>query len=840
MFSLAEKVMAISTILISLDSSEESVGHLLDEFFNYTPASPNYSPASDTEPKPSEDPSSDHIPPLPAASPFLSSTDDSSDITILSSGQPIPHGRPYRYHPNGPVHMMTARKRVGPLPTHRLAVRHSVDYSSSDHFTSDDSSRDSPSSSSSKTSSNSSTDALSDSSSSHSYLGHSSPALPSGMRSSHQLCSLVPSIPHSSAAIIERPYHSSHAGPSRKRSRSPTTSVPLSSLIPGALSSVHFDLLPPRKRIMSSDSVTNLEVSLAESSEPSRFRGIDLKMDVDVERSDEPHLEHVIDPIETVIEACFDFVDIIRGSGIDVRVEAVTVARDEVETSARGTVVVIESIQRDRGHRIVASSQQSTVMSERISELEQDNTRLRDMMDVARLLGTMPNTRSGATMTREVVNELIDHRVAEALEAHDAAINLETLVEGGGEQEDVIGDDYEGGNGGNGNGGGNRNGGVNGNGNGGGNDNGNGNGNGGGNGYNFRGFMLVARECTYQDFLKCQPFNFNGMEGVVGLTRWFEKMKTVFHISNCQNVARAYTAKNNEKKGYVGSLPYCNKCKLHHEGPYTVRRGNYKKVGHMTRDYTTTVAPNTQRAPVRNQSGIVFYDCGRPRHFRKDCPKLRNQNCGNNTRNKIVNNEAMARAYAIRGGGANPDSNVVTGTFLLNNCYASMLFDLGTDRSFVSSTFSALLDVAPSTLDTSHPFDIDLMPVELGSFDVIVGMDWLAKYHAVIICDEKIVRIPYGDEMLIIRGDDCDSGSKSKLSIISCTKTQKYIQKGCQIYLAQVTSKKTENKSEEKRLEEVPTVQKFPEVFPENLPGLPPARQVEFQIDLVPGATPIA
>ncbi|GJQ90084.1 reverse transcriptase domain-containing protein [Tanacetum coccineum] len=137
-----------------------------------------------------------------------------------------------------------------------------------------------------------------------------------------------------------------------------------------------------------------------------------------------------------------------------------------------------------------------------------------------------------------------------------------------------------------------------------------------------------------------------------------------------------------------------------------------------------------------------------------------------------------------------------------------------------------------------HPFDIDLMPVELGSFDVIIGMDWLAKYHALIVCDEKVVRIPYGNEVLIIRGDSCDSGSK--LNIISCTKTQKYIEKGCQVYLAQVTSKKAEDKSEEKRLEDVPIVREFPEVFPEDLPGLPPARQVEFQIDLVPGAAPVA
>ncbi|GKA33235.1 putative reverse transcriptase domain-containing protein [Tanacetum coccineum] len=132
------------------------------------------------------------------------------------------------------------------------------------------------------------------------------------------------------------------------------------------------------------------------------------------------------------------------------------------------------------------------------------------------------------------------------------------------------------------------------------------------------------------------------------------------------------------------------------------------------------------------------------------------------------------------------------------------------------------------------------MPVELGSFDVIIGMDWLANHHAVIVCDEKIVRIPYGDEVLIVQGDRDGKGEKSKLSIISCTKTQKYIKRGCPIFLAQVTKKETEDKSEVKRLEDVPTVRDFPEVFPEDLPGLPPTRQVEFQIDLVPGVAPVA
>ncbi|GJS55432.1 hypothetical protein Tco_0628794 [Tanacetum coccineum] len=108
------------------------------------------------------------------------------------------------------------------------------------------------------------------------------------------------------------------------------------------------------------------------------------------------------------------------------------------------------------------------------------------------------------------------------------------------------------------------------------------------------------------------------------------------------------------------------------------------------------------------------------------------------------------------------------------------------------------------------------MPVELGSFDAIISIDWLAKYQAIIVCAEKIVRIPWGNETLIIHGDG-----------------------RFPIFLAHVTAKEVEDKSEKKRLEDVPIVQDSPKVFPEDLSGLPPTRQVEFQIDLVPGAAPI-
>ncbi|GJY54733.1 putative reverse transcriptase domain-containing protein [Tanacetum coccineum] len=186
--------------------------------------------------------------------------------------------------------------------------------------------------------------------------------------------------------------------------------------------------------------------------------------------------------------------------------------------------------------------------------------------------------------------------------------------------------------------------------------------------------------------------------------------------------------------------------------------------------------------------------------------------------------------------------------------------------SFVSTAFSTLLDIVPNTLDhgynveladgriiwvntvllgctlnfLNHPFHVDLMPVEMGTYDVIIGMDWLTKYQAVIDCAKKIVRIPFGSEILIFHGDGSRNKRGTRLNIISCTKAQKYLLQGCHVFLAHITIKETGDKSKKKQLQDVPIVKNFPEVFPEDLPGLPHTRQVEFHIDLVPGAAPVA
>ncbi|GKB20316.1 putative reverse transcriptase domain-containing protein [Tanacetum coccineum] len=178
-----------------------------------------------------------------------------------------------------------------------------------------------------------------------------------------------------------------------------------------------------------------------------------------------------------------------------------------------------------------------------------------------------------------------------------------------------------------------------------------------------------------------------------------------------------------------------------------------------------------------------FIPSGAQGHIKRDFSKWKNNNRGNQARN----GNAPAKVYAVGHARTNPDSNIVTGTIRLNNRYASVLVDTGADRSFVSTAFSSQIDITPAALDhyynvelvngiiirlntilrgctlnfLNHPFNNYLIPVELGSFDPIIGMDWLAKYQAIIVCAEKIVRIPWGNETLIVHGDRINQGNKT-------------------------------------------------------------------------------
>nr|GEU83658.1 putative reverse transcriptase domain-containing protein [Tanacetum cinerariifolium] len=124
------------------------------------------------------------------------------------------------------------------------------------------------------------------------------------------------------------------------------------------------------------------------------------------------------------------------------------------------------------------------------------------------------------------------------------------------------------------------------------------------------------------------------------------------------------------------------------------------------------------------------------------------------------------------------------------------------------------------------------MPIELGTFDVIIRMDWLIFHDSVIVCGKKEVHVPLKKRTLVVKGDDC----VSRLKVVSCMKVKKYVDHGSYLFVAQVVEKETT----ERRLEDVPVIFKFLDVFPKDLPGLPPPQQVEFKIELVPGAAPVA
>ncbi|GJS38699.1 putative reverse transcriptase domain-containing protein [Tanacetum coccineum] len=242
---------------------------------------------------------------------------------------------------------------------------------------------------------------------------------------------------------------------------------------------------------------------------------------------------------------------------------------------------------------------------------------------------------------------------------------------------------------------------------------------------------LVARKCSYKEFMSCQPINFKGTEGVVSLIRWFARTELVFSRSNCNEDC---------------------KVKFATEEAYKITWVEFKKL--LIKKY----CPRTEFQKMEDE----FY------HLTVK---------GNDLKAYVRRFQELATLWNVTA------SKPQTLEEAIN--IAQRLMDQGATLTLLN-----------------QPFEIDLMPIKLGSFDVVIGMDWLYNYHARIICDEKVIHIPINDETLIIRV--------------------------------------MEKNSDEKRLEYILVVREFPKLFPEDLPGLPPVRQVEFQIDLIPRMAPLA
>ncbi|GJY24097.1 putative reverse transcriptase domain-containing protein [Tanacetum coccineum] len=375
--------------------------------------------------------------------------------------------------------------------------------------------------------------------------------------------------------------------------------------------------------------------------------------------------------------------------------------------------------------------------------------------------------------------------------------------------------------------------------------------------------------CSYKEFLACNPKEYDGKGGVVVLTRWIEKMESVHDMSGCSVDQKVkYSAGL-----FVEFYPSHEMQKLESElwnhamvgaghAAYTERNGSIKKVekrgnmGEPSKDrsgrddnkrtrtgnaFATTVNPvgrenmdcrgvprNVNPVNARNPTVRACYECDSTDHVRSACPRLnRAQGPEENGPNQVASNnggqgygnqgnQARGRAFMLGAGEACQDPNIVTGTFTLNNHFATTLFDSGADYSFVSTTFNPLLGLESSDLGfryeieiasgqlveidkvikgckleiEGHVFDIDLIPFGHRSFDVIIGMDWVLR----------------------VLGERPEKKARFLMGA----------------------------KAGDKKQEEIVVVRDFPEVYPDDLSGLPPILEIEFRIELTPGATPVA
>ncbi|GJY86128.1 putative reverse transcriptase domain-containing protein [Tanacetum coccineum] len=542
----------------------------------------------------------------------------------------------------------------------------------------------------------------------------------------------VIAIPRIRSSVIdfEPQLRSSHsARPSRKRCRSPVNSVPSSTPVMGSLDPTRADLLPPRKRFRDS------YLSEASIEEDTEIDPIETEVDMELGIGDGDDVrDHVeIDPRDVREKQCLE-IEIVKPTGEDSFVSSGT--RDDIVRSFEDMPIDLNDVMRDFYHHM----SERVSMIERVDSLRLENLKVRAMLDIKR------DRVNSLRLYKSLSQEEFRQRTIRTDDAY--ALSWRELLK-----------------------------------------------------------LMTEVYCPRNEIQKMETELWNlsvKNNDMATYTQRFQELTMmctkmvpeeedrVERFIGDQNL-KGYGVRNAEYKRRLNNN-YRNKPLRQHSIPINeeyfrlecllepIWLGNNEKNG--LKEHFLSVIGNSR---AESRGVITCFECGAQGHYRKGCPKVKNQNRGNKARVPV----ARGKAYILGGGDANPGSNTVMGMFLLNDHHAYMLFDSGADRSFVSNTFSALLDIIPYALDVSyaveladgrtsetntvlrgctlgllgHPFNIDLMPIDLGSFDVIIGMD-------------------------------CDKEKKSTLSIISCEKAQKYMEKGCQLFLAKVQVKRKQRQVE--------------------------------------------
>ncbi|XP_038976913.1 uncharacterized protein LOC120107632 [Phoenix dactylifera] len=273
------------------------------------------------------------------------------------------------------------------------------------------------------------------------------------------------------------------------------------------------------------------------------------------------------------------------------------------------------------------------------------------------------------------------------------------------------------------------------------------------------------------------------------------------------------------------------------------------------------------RYGIRSRLSVLIFNSYRdvldralkPGHIARDCPNKKENDSGP-ARPIDQRQKGGARVFALTQQDASASDEVVAGMIPINTIDAYVLFDSGSTHSFISSKFFASLNRTPDKLD--EPLHVatplkktvvvdfifknciiqigdrelmaDLIQLDIHDFDVILGMNWLSEYHAHIDCYGKKVVFQMPDNLKFFYQGDAPT-IKPSLHIISAMSARKVLGKGCQAYLAYIMDTQKESGPDN-----IPVVREYPDVFPEELPGLPPNREIDFEINLILGVGPIS